>query len=162
FGGIRVYRDSQRVYNYGESGNDWLGLDEKRLNAPGRYLSNNVVIGNVEIDRQSTLGLFEKTNREGFIENENSKIFVKIIKQAVFEFGFKVQEYKFLIKKMYSETRKNRADEIYENLIATIDSADISEKSRTEIKEGVFLYKNQVDFIKQILFNLSINTLDYL
>ena len=29
-GGIRVYRDDVRVYNYGEKGNDWLGLDRLR------------------------------------------------------------------------------------------------------------------------------------
>ena len=31
-GGIRVYRDGIRVYNYGERGDDWLGLDLRRVN----------------------------------------------------------------------------------------------------------------------------------
>lgn len=26
-GGIRIYRDDIRIYNYGEPGDDWLGLD---------------------------------------------------------------------------------------------------------------------------------------
>lgn len=30
-GGIRVYRDGIRVYDYGERSNDWLGLDLKRV-----------------------------------------------------------------------------------------------------------------------------------
>lgn len=31
-GGIRVYRDKVRVYDYGEPGNDWLNLDIERVN----------------------------------------------------------------------------------------------------------------------------------
>ena len=33
-GGVRVYRDGIRVYNYGERGDDWLGLDLRRVNVP--------------------------------------------------------------------------------------------------------------------------------
>ncbi|MBL7723458.1 MAG: ATP-binding protein [Chitinophagaceae bacterium] len=69
-GGIRVYRDGIRIFNYGEKDNDWLKLDIKRVNRPGENISNNIVIGAVELDRLKSLGLQEKTNREGFIENQ--------------------------------------------------------------------------------------------
>ena len=36
-GGIRVYRDDVRVYNYGEPGDDWLGLDLRRVNGCGSF-----------------------------------------------------------------------------------------------------------------------------
>ena len=45
--GIRVYRDNMRVFNYGEPGNDWLGIDQKRLSRAGGSISNNIVIGSV-------------------------------------------------------------------------------------------------------------------
>ena len=35
-GGVRVYRDGIRVYNYDEQGDDWLGLDLRRVNVPTR------------------------------------------------------------------------------------------------------------------------------
>ena len=44
-GGIRVYRDKVRVYNYGEPGDDWLGLDLRRVNTPTRNISRNIVVG---------------------------------------------------------------------------------------------------------------------
>lgn len=69
-GGISVYRDGIRIYEYGESGNDWLRLEARRINAPGTTLSSNIVIGAVHIDREYSEGLQEKTNREGFVENE--------------------------------------------------------------------------------------------
>lgn len=70
-GGIRVYRDNMRVYNYGEKGNDWLDLDLKRVSRVGGHISNNIVIGAILLERKSSKGLREKTNREGFIENDS-------------------------------------------------------------------------------------------
>ena len=49
-GGIRVYRDGMRVYDYGERGNDWLGLDAARVQRPVQRIGNNIVIGAVYLD----------------------------------------------------------------------------------------------------------------
>ena len=69
-GGVRVYRDGIRVYNYGEQGDDWLGLDLRRVNVPTRRISNNIILGAVHLSLKESSGLVEKTNREGFVENE--------------------------------------------------------------------------------------------
>lgn len=69
-GGIRVYRDGIRVYNYGEQGDDWLGLDLRRVNVPTRRISRNIILGAIHLSLEESTGLVEKTNREGFVENE--------------------------------------------------------------------------------------------
>lgn len=69
-GGIRVYRDGIRVYNYGEQGDDWLGLDLRRVNVPTRRISRNIILGAIHLSLKESTGLVEKTNREGFVENE--------------------------------------------------------------------------------------------
>lgn len=69
-GGIRVYRDGIRVYNYGEPGDDWLGLDLRRVNSPSRRVSRNIVIGAIHLSLEHSTNLIEKTNREGFVEND--------------------------------------------------------------------------------------------
>lgn len=69
-GGIRVYRDGIRVYNYGEQGDDWLGLDLRRVNIPTRRVSRNIILGAVHLSLESSDALVEKTNREGFVEND--------------------------------------------------------------------------------------------
>ena len=43
--GISVYRDGFRVLPYGESDNDWLRLDLRRVQNPTLRLSNNQVLG---------------------------------------------------------------------------------------------------------------------
>ena len=68
-GGVRVYRDGIRVYNYGERGDDWLGLDLRRVNVPTRRISNNIILGAIHLSLKESTSLVEKTNREGFVEN---------------------------------------------------------------------------------------------
>lgn len=68
-GGVRVYRDGVRVFDYGEPGNDWLDLGARRVNVPGARLSNNQILGAVHLSLDDSPGLIEKTNREGFVED---------------------------------------------------------------------------------------------
>lgn len=77
--GVRVYRDGIRVFNYGEVGNDWLDLNTTRINTPGKKIANNMVIGSIEMDLESSHGLKEKTNREGFDDNSVYKRFKWIV-----------------------------------------------------------------------------------
>ncbi|SMN11034.1 hypothetical protein SPBRAN_1249 [uncultured Candidatus Thioglobus sp.] len=72
-GGIRVYRDGIRVYNYGEGGkdNDILNLDRKRAKKLGDNIGYNQVLAAIELNYQSSSSLIEKTNREGFIHNKS-------------------------------------------------------------------------------------------
>jgi Histidine kinase-, DNA gyrase B-, and HSP90-like ATPase len=69
-GGVRVYREGLRINEYGEQGNDWLNLDSRRVNEPTRKISNNIILAVIDIKREHSKALEEKTNREGFIENE--------------------------------------------------------------------------------------------
>src|SRR5258708_25369122 len=59
-----------RAYNYGEPGDDWLGLDLRRVNIPTRRISRNIILGAVNLSLEDSKDLIEKTNREGFVEND--------------------------------------------------------------------------------------------
>jgi len=67
-GGIRIYRDGMRVYDFGEPGNDWLNLDIRRVNTPTARTSNSQILGVLRLSARTSGDLREKTNREGFIE----------------------------------------------------------------------------------------------
>ena len=82
-GGIRVYRDGMRVYNYGEQDNDWLGLDRKRIGRFAGNVANGMIIGSASINRISSDGLKEKSNREGFIENDSYYAFENAVEYAM-------------------------------------------------------------------------------
>ena len=90
--GIKVFRDGIRVYNYGEPNDDWLGLDLSRVQRLGNHFSKNVVIGAIDIGLEAShSGLKEKTNREGFDENNYFNRF-KYICQTAFEFFEKIAQ----------------------------------------------------------------------
>lgn len=90
--GVRIYRDGIRVYNYGEPGNDWLDLDAGRINAPAKKMGTRSVIAAIHLDLESSHKLNEKTNREGFDENEAYKRFQTIIKSIVAQIDIIRQE----------------------------------------------------------------------
>ncbi|MDU2242609.1 sensor histidine kinase [Paenibacillus sp.] len=69
--GIKIYRDGFHVKPYGDIGNDWLFLDQSKVKDTHSYLvSNNQVIGIVELSEDKNPLLIDSTDREGIIENE--------------------------------------------------------------------------------------------
>lgn len=81
--GVRIFRDGIRVYNYGEPSDDWLGLDLARVQKLGEKFSKNTVVGAIEINMESSHGgLVEKTNREGFDDNNVFKKFRAICNEV--------------------------------------------------------------------------------
>lgn len=85
-GGMRVYRDGMRVFDYGEPGNDWLGLDVRRVQTPTKRLSNNLFLGEIHLHLNASHNLREKTNREGFVENASFKEFKYAVMSALTAF----------------------------------------------------------------------------
>ncbi len=66
---VYVYRDGIRIYPYGDPDNDWLKIDMYRGTIRASYyLSNNDVMGYVDISASHNQNLVDKTSREGFIE----------------------------------------------------------------------------------------------
>jgi signal transduction histidine kinase len=82
-GGVRVYRDGIRVYDYGEPENDWLGLEQSRLYDPGVRINKGLILAAVHLDREASTDLIEKTNREGFVDNAAYSTFRNAVTYAI-------------------------------------------------------------------------------
>jgi signal transduction histidine kinase len=104
-GGIRVYRDGIRVFDYGEPANDWLELGGRRVNLPAKRISSNLIIGFVCLDLESSGNLIEKTNREGFIENDAYVEFQRAISFAVHQAEFERNRDKDRIRIGFSKSQ---------------------------------------------------------
>ncbi len=66
---IYLYRDDIRVYPYGDPKDDWLEIDAYRGTiSAGQFLSNDQVVGFVNITQRANPQLKDKTNREGLID----------------------------------------------------------------------------------------------
>jgi signal transduction histidine kinase/anti-sigma regulatory factor (Ser/Thr protein kinase) len=80
--GVSVYRDGIRILPYGESGNDWLKLDNERIQNT-TFIGNDTIIGMVELNQDENPLLKDKTNREGLIENVEYYQFEKLVLSTV-------------------------------------------------------------------------------
>lgn len=84
--GVRIYRDGIRVYNYGEPHDDWLQMDNRRIGKFSTGLNRQISVGGISLSLADTLNLKEKTNREGFIENETYKKLFDVVSSAISKF----------------------------------------------------------------------------
>ncbi|MGV3613127.1 MAG: ATP-binding protein [Fluviicola sp.] len=147
--GIKVFKENMRVFDYGDPGNDWLGLDIKRINNK-TWFSNNQNIGFVYLDDEKSKILVEKTNREGFIENEPFEIFKFLLEFVLNEFRI---ERNVDREKWLQFNQKLSGDSFEEQLSKfrqTISDASLSEEERKsklieEAKSIEFRYKTDRD-----------------
>ena len=136
-GGIAMYRDNMRLYEYGEASNDWLGLGTRRINNPSKTLSGRIVVGAVFLDRLSSGDLIEKTSREGFIENAAYNCFVKAVLYAISCVENDRMLDKSDLRLYYSGTYKNPVIDSVRKLTELIDKKIKDEKIKKEIKSAL-------------------------
>ena len=160
-GGVRVYRDNVRVYDYGERDNDWLGIDIRRVHRVGGNVSNNIILGSVRINRTQSFGLREKTNREGFIENQSYKTFVDAVNFALDLFVRFRNEDKSLLTNLYKDVKV--AEPVLSDLnevINVVEERVADEEAKEEILKYLIRINNQYRNVKEVLIksaNAGIN-----
>ncbi len=102
-GGVRVFRDGIRVFDYGEPGNDWLSLGTRRVNVPSQRISNNQIVAAVRLEGDTSGALVEKTNREGFVEDETYDVFRTQVLMALVQVEAERNQDKARIRKAYAK-----------------------------------------------------------
>ncbi|MCF8292518.1 MAG: ATP-binding protein [Chitinophagaceae bacterium] len=141
-GGVRVFRDKLRVYDYGEPENDWLGLDYRRFQQPAKRISNNNILSAVSLNRETSSDLIEKTNREGFVENaayhdlRNSLLHVIELVETLKGIDKKK------VRELYGPTPKSSP------VMSTLSEAKkyVEEKVReNEVKQQIIKYFNKIE-----------------
>ena len=151
-GGIRVYRDGIRVYNYGEPDNDWLEIDIKRVSRVGGRVSNNIIIGAVKLKRGESFDLKEKTNREGFVENEAYKSFVNAINYSLGLFVKERNIDKNILTVLYKKHKviEPVLSDLYE-VINIVEEKVKEEKTKDELLKYLANINSQYKEVKEIL-----------
>jgi signal transduction histidine kinase len=151
-GGIRVYRDNVRIYDYGERDNDWLGIDLKRVHRVGGNVSNNIILGSVRIKRVESSGLREKTNREGFIENESYQVFVDTVNFALSLFVRFRNEDKAILSSLY---KKNKVVEPVlsdlEEVIDVVEKRIQDPETKSDVLKYLYRINEQYKTVKETL-----------
>ncbi len=159
-GGIRVFRDNMRVLDYGEKGNDWLGFDIKRVNRPSVFLSNNLLLGAIYLDRESSSGLVEKANREGFIQNDSYNYFVDAIDSLLIEFNFLRNADKNKLR-ISSKNLKQNIDDYVKDISDSIQKLPIDEIKKKSLNKMLTRISDEFSYLKETYVRTSSATTSY-
>ena len=158
-GGVRVYRDGIRVYNYGEQGDDWLGLDLRRVNLPTRRISRNIILGAVHLSLEQSSDLVEKTNREGFVENDACRRLRRIVLGALAALEEERQIDKERIRRLTEEPddpTMDRLEKPIEDLRRELDRQGMKEKFEPYVEK----IKNDYLSMQEILLTAGMSGLN--
>jgi signal transduction histidine kinase len=144
-GGVRVFRDKLRVYDYGEPENDWLSLDHRRFQQPAKAISNNLIVAAIDLNRDESSDLEEKTNREGFVSNEAYIAFKNAILHVIDLVEILRQTDKKKLKEIYGATPKTEpVMSLLGEAQRYIDEKVADNEVKTEIKK--YLVKIERDY----------------
>lgn len=150
-GGIRVFRDNMRIWDYGEVDNDWLDLDAKRVNRPSFKLSNRLILAAVYLQSEQSTDLIEKANREGFVDNEAYKLFKDACSYAIEKVEIYRNQDKEKIRLAYNSKALKE--------IPVLDSIDeIKELVKNKIEQEI----NDKKVINQLYVKLDRISEDYI
>lgn len=156
-GGIRVYRDNFRIFNYGEPGNDFFALDAKRVQRTSGHISSNQILGSIKLKRANSVGLKEKTNREGFINNDDFSALQDMLSEA-----FKIIDQlraldKDKIIRVYLENAEDRAsvESKINDIKDTINESDLEQKEKDKINKNLDRFSKDFAQTKEIFMNAA-------
>jgi len=141
-GGVRIFRDGLRIYDYGEPENDWLDLDHRRFQQPAKRISNNNILAAISLNRLESQELVEKTNREGFVENAAYQAFRASILHVVDLIETLRFPDKKKLKEVYGPTPKSSP------VMSTLSEAIVFVEDKvkdTPVKERIIKYFNKIE-----------------
>lgn len=127
--GVSIYRDGFRVFPYGERGDDWLGLDLRRVQQPTRRLSNNQIAGYVAISREMNPQLRDQTNREGLMQNAELEDLRDLVLGAL----QLIEEPRWRLRRGQRERRAADGDRGRSNVFSAFDLDDLRGAVRDKI-----------------------------
>lgn len=84
--GVKIYRNNFRIFPYGSSNNDWLGMSDYNLRNKGVIFKQHTSTGFFNIDGEQNLALLkELTNRQGLVLDNFGTNFILIAKDLIYK-----------------------------------------------------------------------------
>jgi len=161
-GGIRLYRNGFRVPPYGNSDDDWLGLDASMTKRTFLPTHRNVnFFGFIEVNNDFGEQFEETSSREGLLENNAFKELMKFGYQILTDSILKIASVRGVKQKTNQEEWKKEPEEVIEKAIEELEEIkdeedlEIAKEKIIEISETIKEAKEQqrvkkIEFIKEL------------
>ena len=157
-GGVRVYRDNFRIFNYGEYGDDILELDLERVNRPAGRISSNQILASIQLNRKTSSDLIEKTNREGFIHNQAFTQLQETLKEITFNvISIFRQDDKTKITKAYLDNAQDRmsVEKKITDIKQLVENSDIKKDAKKKIVDKLEQFSKDFNRTKEVFLSAA-------
>jgi len=146
--GIKVFRDNMRILDYGEPGNDWLGLNARKLGKASSHISNSLIVASVNLDGDSSRVLQEKANREGFIENDAYNRMCAALTFCLERIDLEWFHDKDILRRVYEQAEgcvEVPVKSPIQELMTVIETATIDDRLRDQLRRGLRRVESDFD-----------------
>jgi len=158
--GFYIFRKDFRILPYGS--NEWLGFTKKSQRFKAIIYKEHTISGYVNLDGITSENLTEQTNRQGFVEDEYGKNFLRILQEvlvdvlaredASFRDGFTInpkiieqEEYPYTKNKLLEFKKEIVDEEKRDSTLEEMQNAIIETEQKTNY--------SPVEELKKILLN---------
>ena len=100
--GIGIYRTGFRIRPYGEPDNDWLKLENRRVQNPSKRIGHGQISGTINVGSESESNLIERSSREGLETNSAFERLVTLITNVL----LKIEQRRFDFRAKAGISRK--------------------------------------------------------
>lgn len=143
--GVSIFRDGFRILPYGDPGDDWLRLDERRINVPAVRVGNRQIMGFVELSQEKNQYLVDKTNREGLQENPAFFDMKELVMGCVAKLEQEMQPVRKKVSKT-GQSKKEKLEGSIEELKKELEEMKVAAKKyETSFKEKSALDEESSD-----------------
>jgi Histidine kinase-, DNA gyrase B-, and HSP90-like ATPase len=147
--GILLFRDSFRVFPYGEDEDDWLGLDRRALGRSGYTLNKTQFVGRVAVSRTANPQLVDQTNREGLRVTPEQQVLLGVMQYVISNLLFNFLKE---VEKQYKSQKIDLSDAKTEiNSLEDRAKAALKQLKKLAPKEG----QEAVEDLQQAIFEFS-------
>ncbi|PCK76956.1 sensor histidine kinase [Rhizobium sophoriradicis] len=151
---IYLYRDGIRVYPYGDADDDWLLIDVRRGTVrASEFVSNDQVVGFVNISQAENPQLRDKTSREGLVDTGHPVDDFKALLQTLLAWIRQEPYAKYALRKTQTSEvaifRANKVPTLMEEAVAVSMSEGVPNVVREKIAEASREYKAERRYLVQ-------------
>ncbi|WP_153412799.1 sensor histidine kinase [Sinorhizobium medicae] len=151
---IYLYRDGIRVYPYGDADDDWLLIDVRRGTVrASEFVSNDQVVGFVNISQGENPQLRDKTSREGLVDTGHPVDDFKALLQTLLAWIRQEPYAKYALKKTRTNEvaifKANKVTTLMEEAVAASTSEGVPNVVREKIAEASREYKAERRYLVQ-------------
>jgi len=135
--GVAIYRTGFRIRPYGDPDNDWLRLENRRVQNPSMRIGHGQISGSIRVESEMESNLVERSSREGLESNSSfdrlialvTNVLIKI-EQKRFDFRAKAG----ISRKPIKNIEKARKIASLESLTSAVQNLSIEEQKPLLLK----------------------------